>query len=62
VLPEHQRAGVGTWLVAAAHGVARKAGYVAGVHCLMWSGSHSNQITRHSGRTFRRYALYEKAF
>jgi GNAT superfamily N-acetyltransferase len=61
VLPEHRKSGLGTWLVGAAHQVARKSGYKAGVHCLMWSSSHSNAISRYGGRSIRRYALLEKA-
>ncbi len=60
VLPEHRQRGVGSWLVAASHRVARRKGYKAGVHCLMWTGSRSNDISQHGGRVFRRYALLEK--
>lgn len=60
VLPEHREHGVGSWLVAAAHSRAQAKGYHAGVHCLMWTGSRSNDISRHGGEVFRRYALYEK--
>ena len=61
VHPEHRTHGIGSWLVAAAHRAARQAGYTAGVHCLMWTSSRSNDISRHGGRLLRRYALYEKA-
>ena len=61
VLPEHREHGVGSWLVAAAHSRARSEGYDAGVDCLMWTGSRSNDISRHGGEVFRRYALFEKA-
>ncbi|MBW1879822.1 MAG: GNAT family N-acetyltransferase, partial [Deltaproteobacteria bacterium] len=61
VLPEYRVIGVGSWLVAAAHRIARRKGYRAGVHCLMWTGSRSTDISRHGGEVFRRYALLEKA-
>lgn len=60
VLPEQRQHGVGSWLVAAAHRVARRKGYSAGVHCLMWTGSRSTDISRHAGAVFRRYALLDK--
>ena len=52
---------MGSWLVAVAHRVASRKGYMAGVHCLMWTGSRSTDISRHGGEVFRRYALLEKA-
>lgn len=61
VRPEHRRLGLGSWLVAASHRIARDKGFAAGVHCLMWTGSRSNEISAHGGRVFRRYALLEKA-
>jgi GNAT superfamily N-acetyltransferase len=61
VLPRYRQTGVGSWLVAAAHQAARRAGYKAGVHSLMWEKSFSNDISRRGGRVFRRYALYEKS-
>jgi GNAT superfamily N-acetyltransferase len=60
VLPEHRKLGVGSWLVAAVHRIARRKGYGAGVHCLMWTGSRSTDISRHGGEVFRQYALLEK--
>lgn len=60
VLPQYRTLGLGTWLVAAAHQAGRRAGYRAGVHSLMWERSRSNDISRHGGRIFRRYALLEK--
>jgi GNAT superfamily N-acetyltransferase len=60
VTPRWQQAGVGSWLVAAAHRAARKAGYTAGVHALMSAGSPSSKISAYGGRVFREYALLEK--
>ncbi len=60
VLPKYRQVGVGSWLVAAAHQAARRAGYKAGVHSLMWQRSFSNDISRRGGRVFRQYALLEK--
>ena len=61
VLPEHRSAGLGSWMTAAAHQAAPDLGYVGGgIHALMWTGSHSNQISKHAGHVFRRYALFEK--
>lgn len=71
VLPKYRQAGVGAWLVAAAHKTARKAGYKAGVHWLAEqvtapgalaepaSGRGWN-VERHGGRLIRRYAVFEK--
>ena len=60
--PEHRRAGIGSWLTAAGHRKAHELGWTAGgIHALMWTDSHSRQISKHAGTIFRRYALYEKA-
>jgi GNAT superfamily N-acetyltransferase len=60
VLPRFRQAGVGSWLVAASHQAARRAGYRAGVHAVMWTRSRGTDISRLGGREFRRYALLEK--
>ncbi|MEZ4235460.1 MAG: GNAT family N-acetyltransferase [Myxococcota bacterium] len=63
VAPEHRHTGVATWLVAASHQAARKAGYVAGVHAqIRVSGDGVEDTTWLSGDLVRRYALYRKAW
>jgi GNAT superfamily N-acetyltransferase len=63
VAPEHRSSGVATWLVAACHQAARKAGYVAGVHAqIRVSGEGVEDTTWLSGDLIRRYALYRKAW
>lgn len=61
VLPEHRHAGVGVWLLAAAHQAARRAGYEKGVHCMVRvrEGSDFSSWTR--GKVLRRYVLLERA-
>jgi len=62
VLPKYRQAGIGSGLVGMCHRVAHELGWVAGgIHALMWTGSHSQSISKHAGTVFRRYALYEKA-
>ena len=59
--PAHRQAGLGSWLVGSAHGVAHDLGWTeGGIHALMWTGSHSRSISQHAGQIFRRYALFEK--
>ena len=59
--PAHRQAGIGSWLVGTAHGIAHDLGWTAGgIHALMWTGSHSRNISKHAGHVFRRYALFEK--
>ena len=61
VSAEHRQAGVGSWLTAAAHQQAHELGWTeGGIHALMWTDSHSRQISQHAGTIFRRYALYDK--
>lgn len=63
VAPEHRSSGVATWMVAAVHQAARKAGYLAGVHALIRSdGSGLEETTWFSGDVVRRYALYRKTW
>lgn len=59
--PGLRRLGVGGWLVGHTHAVARAMGFSTGIHVLMADTSHSNAISKHGGRVFRRYALLEKA-
>ena len=62
VAPPFRQLGLGSWLTGAAHQIADEQGWTAGgIHALMWTGSHSRQISSHVGQIFRRYALYEKA-
>ena len=59
--PAHRQAGLGSWLVGSAHGVAHDLGWTeGGIHALMWTGSHSRRISQHAGQIFRRYTLFEK--
>ncbi len=58
VRPDHRRLGVGTWLIAAVHQRARRAGYRSGVHCFM-RDEGQGRLSR--GQVFRRYALLEKS-
>lgn len=60
VRPEHRGAGVATWLVAAAHQAARKAGYVAGVHTVIHVDQGVQGRTWFRGEVIRRYALYRR--
>lgn len=61
VVPEHRSSGVATWMVAAAHRAAARAGYVAGVHALVRIGTGVEDRTWFRGEVIRRYALYSKA-
>jgi GNAT superfamily N-acetyltransferase len=62
VVPEARMFGLGSWILAECHMVAQDAGYTGGgIHALMWSGSASRRMTKHGGRAFRSYALYEKS-
>jgi len=60
VLPAHRQLGVGSWLSSVSHDTIERSGYSAAVHCLMWSSSRSQDISRYGARVFRRYALLEK--
>ena len=63
VAPERRSSGVATWLVAAAHQAARKAGYVAGVHAqIRVSGETVEDTTWLRGDVLRRYALHRKTW
>ncbi len=61
VAPEHRHHGLATWLVAAAHQAARRAGYVAGVHAMVRvNGAGLEDTTWYRGEIIRRYALFGK--
>ncbi len=61
VAPRWRKLGLGSWLVGNAHSRAHAAGWTGGgIHALMWTGSHSRQISAHAGRIIREYALYQK--
>lgn len=63
VAPEYRSSGVATWMVAAVHQAARKAGYSGGVHALVRSDSSGlEETTWFRGDVFRRYALYRKTW
>mgnify|MGYP003885563385 FL=1 len=62
VVPEHQGAGVGAWLVAAAHKAAKRAGFEAGVHGpVKMAGDRLEDTTWFHGELVRRYALFHKS-
>jgi len=59
--PRWRRHGLGSWMVGNAHSRAHTAGWTGGgIHAMMWTGSHSRQISAHAGRIIREYAVYEK--
>jgi hypothetical protein len=62
VVPEHWSAGVATWMVAAVHRAAARAGYVAGVHALVGVGAGVEDRTWFRGDVIRRYALYRRTW
>ena len=57
--PTDERAsGAGSWVP---RGIAHDLGWTTGgIHALMWTDSHSRDISKHAGHIFRRYALFEK--
>ena len=60
--PAHRQHGLGSWMTGVSHSIAHDLGHTeGGIHALMWTGSHSNAISKHAGSVFRRYALFEKA-
>jgi len=59
VLPRYRHNGIGTWLVAAAHQAGRRAGYSAGIHCMVHTPRGDDSV-HFSGKIFRRYALLHK--
>jgi GNAT superfamily N-acetyltransferase len=63
VAPEHRSSGVATWMVAAVHQAARRAGYAAGVHALIRvDGDGIEDTTWFRGDVIRRYAMYGKTW
>lgn len=61
VVPEHRSAGVATWMVAAAHQAARKAGFAAGVHALVRVDAGPSDSQWFRGDVVRRYALFRRS-
>jgi GNAT superfamily N-acetyltransferase len=61
VVPEYRNSGVATWMVAAAHRAASRAGYVAGVHTLVRVDAGVQDRTWFRGDVIRRYALYSRS-
>ncbi len=62
VVPKHRHGGIATWLVAAAHQAARRAGYTAGVHSMVRvEGETLEDTTWFRGDVIRRYALYRRS-
>ncbi|MBX2800554.1 MAG: GNAT family N-acetyltransferase [Myxococcales bacterium] len=61
VVPEHRHLGVATWLVAATHQAARKAGIDKGVHATVRvDDDRLEDSTWYRGEIIRRYALFRK--
>ena len=60
VLPDHAGVGLGSLLMTRVHEVARMLGYARVIHALMIETNHSRKMSRHSARTFRRYALFAR--
>lgn len=61
VSPELARAGLGSVLVATAHRRAHQLGFRRAIHALMHEHNVSQNISRRSATTMRRYALFVKA-
>ena len=60
--PKWRTLGLGSWMVGNVHSRAHTAGWTGGgIHALMWTGSHSRQISAHAGEIIREYALFEKS-
>lgn len=62
VRPQHRGLGVATWLVAAAHQAARRAGYVAGIHTTLQADEGTQDRSWFRGEGIRRYALYRRTW
>jgi len=63
VAPEHRSSGVATWMVAAVHQAARRAGYAAGVHALIRIDVDGiEDTTWFRGDVVRRYAMYGRTW
>lgn len=59
--PEFGGRGIGSWLTGEAHARAEELGLIGGgIHAYMWSGSHSQSISKHAGKMIREYVLFEK--
>jgi len=60
VLPERAYGGLGTLLLAECHGMAQRLGYSRAIHALIHEHNVSRNLSRHSARLMRRYALFAK--
>ena len=62
VVPEQRHRGLASWMVAAVHQAARKAGFAAGVHSLVRVvGDSLEDTTWYRGEILRRYAVFRKS-
>jgi GNAT superfamily N-acetyltransferase len=61
VLPGRARSGLGAYLVARIHAVARALGYQRVIHALMHESNYSRNISARYARPMRRYALFGKS-
>src|SRR5512136_1312804 len=60
VLPERANAGLGSLLLAACQGAARRLGYARAIHALMHEQNASRNLSRRYAQPMRRYALFGK--
>lgn len=60
VHPDHAGHGLGGALTALCQATAFDLGFARVIHALMLESNVSQRISRHSGRTFRRYALFAR--
>jgi GNAT superfamily N-acetyltransferase len=58
VLPERAYAGLGSLLTDRSHEAARASGFERVIHALMHESNRSRNISAHTGRHLRRYALF----
>ena len=61
VHPAHNGRGLGGLLVDRVQQAAAGLGFTRVIHALMFASNRSQQISRHYGTTFRRYALFSRA-
>lgn len=61
VLPERAHAGLGSLLLAACQGAARRLGCARAIHALMHEQNASRNLSRRFAQPMRRYALFGKA-
>ncbi|MCA9092136.1 MAG: GNAT family N-acetyltransferase [Planctomycetaceae bacterium] len=60
LLPEYRRLGIGSLLVSECHAAAHRLGFRQAIHALMSESSIARNISRHSARIIRRYALFSR--